>query len=303
MVLVGGPTASGKSELAVELARSCCGEIVGADSRQIYRYMDVATAKPSAEQRQAVRHHLIDVVEPDEHYDAAAWLAAAREAIAEIAARGSLPILCGGTGLYLRALLDGLFAGPAADPVLRECLESAEDACPGSLVARLQACDPESAARLHPNDRVRIIRAVEVFELTGKPITAWHQAPDDSACLGALFLSVERDRDELNARIDARAGQLAGDRLLEEMRGLRERYPGNPRAFSAIGYKEAGEVLDGELAQSALADAIAQATRRYAKRQRTWLRGRREAVLIGPDDVTGAVRRIGEFLAKQKDIS
>lgn len=300
VLVVCGPTAAGKTDLAIELAERFDGEIVGADSRQVYREMDVATAKPSAELRERVPHHLIDIVAPDQPFDVADWRHRALDALAEIASRDRTAIICGGTGLYLRSLLVGLFEGPAADPALRERLAVEETEKPGALHARLTRVDPRSAARIHPNDVVRVVRALEVFETSGDTLAAWHarhglaERPFD-----ALVLEITVPRDELNRRIDARATAMVVAGLLDEVRGLGRRYDLGLKAFSAIGYREARACLRGELAEDDLAASIARATRAYAKRQRIWLRGQMSTVAVSTGDtlrVKAAIEMAREFL-------
>jgi tRNA dimethylallyltransferase len=303
IVVVCGPTASGKTDLALELALRLDGEIVGADSRQVYRHMDVGTAKPSAAARSAVRHHLVDIVEPDEPFDVADWRALALDALVAIGARRRVAIVCGGTGLYLRSLLHGLFAGPPADEGRRRSLEAEEERAPGTLHARLAVVDPVSAARIHRNDRLRVVRALEVYDLSGEPLSAWHERhrlaerPFD-----ALVLEVVRGADDLRMRIDARAVTMVEAGILAEVRGLGASYDLEAKAFSAIGYREARDCLRGRLPEGDLAGAIARATRAYAKRQRVWLRGQMSTVPVDADDLEGAFARARDFLATRESI-
>lgn len=298
VLVVAGPTASGKSELAVELAEALGGEIVGADSRQVYREMDVGTAKPSASERARVPHHLIDIVDPDQPFDVAAWRRAALTAIADIHARGRRVVVCGGTGLYLRSLSRGLFAGPAADPALRARLQAAEEASPGVLHARLQEVDPASARRIHANDVLRTVRALEVHEGTGRPLSAWlaeHGLSEKP--FETLTLVLDRDRGDLRERIVARSAAMVAGGIVEELAGLHEKYEPTPRAFDAIGYRQAAQCLAGSLARDNLAEAISVATSQYAKRQRTWLRGQAETTAVTPGDTQGALRLAGAFFS------
>jgi len=300
IIIVAGPTAAGKSEVACALAERFAGEVVGADSRQVFRGMDVGTAKPSAEMRRRVPHHLVDVVDPDVDFDAAAWNALASEAVGAIGARNRLPIVCGGTGLYLRALLRGIFPGPSADAGLRRSLENEERNAPGSLHERLRRCDPKSAGRIHANDRVRLVRALEVFELTGRPISRWHEEQREADGYEVLFLEVDPGYETLCRRIETRAAAMLSEGLVEELKGLRARYGRHPRAFSAIGYREAGLFLDGALAEHELAGQIGRATQRYAKRQRTWLRAQPHRRRIDARLSRDTCDLVGEFVAKAK---
>lgn len=297
--MVAGPTASGKSELAVELAEALGGEIVSADSRQVYRYMDVGTAKPTAEQRERVPHHLVDVVDPDQDYDVAAWRSSAMSALAAVHSRGRIAVVCGGTGLYLRSLTRGLFAGPPADAELRARLEAEEAAAPGALHARLGEQDPASAKRIHANDLLRVVRALEVQELTGRPLSAWlgehglSEKPFD-----ALILEIDVDRDTLRERIATRSREMVDGGIVEELASLHVRgFPPGTRAFDAIGYRQAAQCLAGDLARDNLAEAISIATMQYAKRQRTWLRGQADTVKIAGGDTASALRLARGFFS------
>lgn len=299
VLVVAGATASGKSELAVALAEALGAEIVGADSRQIYRLMDVGTAKPTPQQRARAEHHLIDIVDPDDPYDVAAWRTDAMSALASIHARGRMAIVCGGTGLYLRSLERGLFAGPPADAVVRARLEAEEAASPGSLHARLREKDPASASRIHANDVLRTVRALEVYESTGRPLSAWlgehglSEKPFES-----LTLETEPDRDALRERIEQRSRAMVEAGIVEELAGLYARgYPPSTRAFDAIGYRQAAQCLAGELDRSSLVEAISLATAQYAKRQRTWLRGQAETVKVAPGDVEAVLRLARAFFS------
>lgn len=273
-VVIVGPTAVGKSALALELAEAAGGEVVSADSRQVYRHLDIATAKPSAAERARVPHHLLDVVDPDESFDAARYRTLALAAVGAIETRARPVVVCGGTGLYLRALLGGLFVGPAAVPALRARLRACEEEDPGSLYRRLAAVDPPTAARLHPRDLVRIVRALEVEELTGRRISAWqedHRFGDRG--VRALVLGCARPPEELARRIDARCGEMLAAGLLDEIRGLWARgYGPELRPMQSVGYREMGAYLRGATDFATAVAAFARATRRLAKRQRTWWR-------------------------------
>ncbi|HEX5270709.1 MAG TPA: tRNA (adenosine(37)-N6)-dimethylallyltransferase MiaA [Gemmataceae bacterium] len=273
-----GPTGSGKSALAVELAERLGGEIVSMDSMALYRGMDVGTAKPDAEQRRRVPHHLIDVLDPWESASVAWWLGRAAEYVREIASRGRRALFVGGTPLYLKALLHGLFDGPPADVELRRRLtEEADRDGTAALHARLAAVDPASAARLHPNDARRIIRALEVWELTGRPLSDWQtqwSAPTHHSPLTThQVLWLDLPRDELYARIDARVLQMFDAGLLDEAAALRRLpRPLSREAAQAVGYREAFTHLDGLATREETVRLIQQHSRRLAKRQLTWFR-------------------------------
>lgn len=275
VVVIVGPTAVGKTEVALALAERLGAEIVNADSRQVYRQLDVGTAKPTAAERGRVAHHVIDVVDPDARFDAARFRELALEAVADLRARGRAVVVCGGTGLYVRALLQGLFHGPAADPTLREALlrrERREGS--GTLHARLAAVDPRAAARLHPRDLLRVVRALEVHALTGRPITAWQdEHAFGSRDLASLVLGCDRPREELAARIADRCSAMLAAGFLDEIRGLWARgYAPDLPALQSVGYREMGAHLRGRLGFHEACDAFRRATRRLAKRQRTWFR-------------------------------
>ena len=292
VLVIAGPTASGKSELAVTLAEGLEAEIVGADSRQVYRRMDVGTAKPTPDQRRRVRHHLIDVVDPDADYDVATWRAAALDALSDIHARGRAAIVCGGTGLYLRSLAQGLFAGPPANAELRARLEKTERAAPGALHDELVRVDPVSARRIHANDVMRTIRALEVQETTGRPLSSWLAEHGLAEKLfETLVVEVDVERDVLRKRIDERSRRMVEDGIVDELAELYARgYSPETRAFDAIGYRQAGECLAGTLELDELADAISLATAQYAKRQRTWLRGQAKTVKVPGADAAAAAQ-------------
>jgi tRNA dimethylallyltransferase len=273
-VAVLGPTASGKSALGLALAERTGGEIVACDSQQVYIGMDIGTAKPTAEERRRVPHHGLDLARPDEPFHAARWAAVARAAIADIAGRGRLPIVVGGTGLYYRALVTGLFDAPPPDESIR-ARHRAEAAADGTeaLHARLAAIDPEAGAAIRARDLVRISRALEIYEQTGVPITTLRRRAAPPADLAPTVLLFDPPLGALRARIAARVDQMIAAGFLDEVRALRAAgYGPTLKPLQALGYKQLGAVLDGT---AALADAAAetvQATFAYARRQRTWFR-------------------------------
>ena len=271
-----GPTASGKTELAVRLAEERNGEIVSADSVQVYRRFDLGSGKPSVEERSRAPHHLVDVCEPDEPLDAAGWEALATRAIDEIRARGREPIVCGGTFLWVKALIFGLAEAPAADPAIRARHRvEAEAAGRPALHARLATIDPEAARKLAPNDLVRVSRALEVHELTGVPLSRW-QAEHGfrSPRYDARLLGVRREREELDRRIEARVRAMLAAGWIDEVRSLVAAGYGESRAMGAVGYKQVHAALAAgtPIDTGVLAVSIVRATRIFARRQRTWLR-------------------------------
>jgi tRNA dimethylallyltransferase len=272
VLFVLGPTASGKSALALALAEQSGAEIISVDSQQVYRGMDLGTAKPSAEERRRVPHHLIDIVSPADTMTAQRWADLADLALADCAARGKSAIVCGGTGLYVRALRFGFFAGPEVDVELRARLAAQPLA---ELHPRLAAVDPVAAARIGANDRQRLVRALEVHELTGRPISEQQAAHDHRKVParqpGARVIGLAPPRDELVRRIDARVDAMLEAGLIDEVRGLLAAgFAPELRAFGAIGYRQSVELLTGQRELATLAPAIKQATHRYARRQRAW---------------------------------
>lgn len=269
-----GPTASGKTALALALARLTPCEIVSMDSMQIYRGMDIGTAKPSPEERQAVPHHLIDSHSIRDFSDAASYLEMVRQAEAEIAARGRLPLLVGGTAMYLKMLLEGIFEGPKADPALRAELRSVlEEKGPEYLHSRVLApLDPAAAERLHPNDVLRVIRAIEVRRLTGRSITELAVQWDSGAGQSRYRLvGLAMPRDLLYRRIEERVDRMLEAGLVEEVRALKAQgLEENPRAAAAIGYKQILGYLNGEYGYERAVELLKRDTRRFAKHQLTW---------------------------------
>ena len=273
ILVICGPTASGKSELALRLAGELNAEIVNADSMQVYRGMDIGTAKPTAAQRTLVRHHLIDIIDPDTPFSAADFADAADDAIRDIAARGKRVIVAGGTGLYIRALLKGLVNSPGGDREIRgELHEEAARLGNEAMLERLRLVDPELAVRLHPNNLLRIIRALEVQQLTGIPLSR-HQKEHAFAVrrYEALQIAVSVERPLLYRRIEERVERMLDDGLPEEVRGLLSSGFGRElKAMRSIGYKEAAAYLAGEISLEEASILIKRDTRRYAKRQLTW---------------------------------
>lgn len=294
VVAVVGPTATGKTDLALEIAAAGNAEIVNADSRQVYCRLDIGSAKPTPEQRAAVPHHLLDVVEPDAPFDVAEFHRLARQAIDDIVRRGRNVLVVGGTGLYIRVLRGGLFAGPKADPEMRRRLEAAEDAEPGWLRRRLAEVDPATLQRVHANDRMRLVRALEVFEHTGRSISDWQREHSFSERqLDMQVLGVEIGRDEIYRRIGVRCRAMLDAGLLDEVRhllaaGLTPDLP----ALQSPGYREMAAHLGGQCTLAAALDGMAQATRHLAKRQLTWFRNDPELQWLAPvpADWTGAAR-------------
>jgi len=287
VVILCGPTASGKTSLALRLAEQFAVEVVSADSRQVYRGMDIGTAKPSREELQRVPHHLIDVVAVDEDFSVADYVELAHAAIAGVHARHRLPLVVGGTGLYLQVLTSGLVEAPGENPELRAQLRALEDAQgEGTLYRRLTEVDPELASRLRPRDLVRIIRALEVHAATGVPLSLLQQRHGfaDSR-YRTLWLGIAPPRDELYRRIDQRVLEMFDAGLVEEVEGLLARgYDSDLKAFRTIGYKEVLALHKGELDLSAAIAQVQLQSRRYAKRQLTWFRKNSQIIWVDSCD-------------------
>ena len=309
-IAVMGPTASGKTAFAIELARRHGGEIVSVDSALVYRGLDIGAAKPDAAERAGVPHHLLDMRQPWQPYSAAEFAVDARVAIEGILARGKLPVLAGGTGLYFRALLEGLAPMPDADPALRASL-TAEAAQRGwaALHADLSRVDPAAAARIGPGDAQRIQRALEVFALSGRPISAWQRdRPPPRLPLRVLKLVlVPGERATLHARIARRFDAMLQAGFLDEVRGLRAlpQLRGHPApldlpALRAVGYRQAWEHLDGASSAAEFRDRAIFATRQLAKRQLTWLRGELDGRRFDPERDGGQLREaVSSFLGRR----
>jgi tRNA dimethylallyltransferase len=269
-----GPTASGKTSLAIKTGLALDGEIVSADSRQIYKHLTIGTAKPSTVELQKVPHHFIDIVEPDRHYSAGDFAEEGSEMIADILRRGKVPIIAGGTGLYVKALVDGLFDGPRVQHGLRQQLEERAIREGGErLLEDLRKVDPAAAARMLPTNIRRIIRALEVYHATGIPITVHHERQQRDKKYNATFIGLAWDRKVLYDRINRRVDLMIGSGFLDEVRNLIDMgYDERLKALQTVGYKEAFAYLRGEITLDRMVELMKQNTRRFAKRQLTWFR-------------------------------
>ena len=303
VVVVTGPTATGKTPLAIELALRFDGEIVNADSMQVFRFMDIGTAKPSAQERGRVAHHMLDVVTPDVRYSAGRFTTSAREIAARIHARGRPVLLVGGTGLYIRAFLDGLIRDASADPGLREALErehaqSVEQGDPLRLHRRLGELDPEAAQRIHPNDTRRVVRALEIVSQLGRPSSRVRDEHDfKDRPYRVLHLALDLPREILNERIDARCQEMIGTGLLQEMRALQDRgYGPELRPMKAIGYRHMIPVAAGSATLADALPAMQRDTRQFARRQRTWLRAVPDVEWFDPRKPDAVFGRVERFL-------
>jgi tRNA dimethylallyltransferase len=299
-----GPTASGKTAIGVRLAQRLGAEIIALDSMTLYRGMDIGTAKPTLAERCGVPHHLIDVLDSWQSASVADYRAWAATTLAEIEARDHRALFVGGTALYLKALLRGLFEGPGADPERRKSLEQeAERLGDASLHARLRALDPVAAARLHPNDRRRVIRALEIVESTGRPLSAWQTEHSRAAPASVPVFALDRPRPELHERIDCRVEQMFSQGLVEEVQTLLAA-PGSigPVPAQAVGYREVIGMLQGEATLEETIVQVQRRTRQFAKRQMTWFRHLAEVRLI-PISAGDAPESMAERLAALVDVA
>lgn len=305
LVVILGPTGSGKSALAIALAQQFAGEVVSCDSVAIYRHFEIGTAKPTSPQRTLVPHHLLDVVEPGQPFTAGEYARQARAAITEIAGRQRLPIVVGGTGLYLRALLEGLFPGPQRSEELRERLrERAQERGSAYLHTLLVRLDPAAATKIHPNDAPKIIRAVEVCLTARGPMSQlWEERGRDPLCgFRILRIGLNPEREALYARLNQRACQMFALGLIEETKSLLERYGGRKSVtpLDSLGYKQATQFLRGELTREQALAATQQGHRNYAKRQMTWFRREPDVTwLAGFGDDPAVAREAAELVSSR----
>ncbi|MGA3237123.1 MAG: tRNA (adenosine(37)-N6)-dimethylallyltransferase MiaA [Bryobacteraceae bacterium] len=299
---MGGPTGSGKSGVALAIAAAFGGEVVNCDSLQVYRYFDIGTAKLPLQDRRGIPHHLMDIANPDELFTAGEYARLARAAIAEISGRGRLPVVAGGTGFYLRALLDGLFEGPVRDQTLRDRLAAREARRAGALHRLLRRFDPESAAKIHANDVPKVTRALEVCLVTRRPVSEMYREGRD-ALRGyrTLKIGLSPDRDALYERLDARCAAMFENGLVDEVkRILAMGFAAGSKPFESHGYKQALQLLNGELTPKEAVFYAQRNTRNYAKRQMTWFRKEADMEWLkgfGDAAEAQAVERVRRFLS------
>jgi tRNA dimethylallyltransferase len=304
--LIVGPTAVGKTEVSILVAERLRAEIISADSRQVYRYMDIGTAKPSAEERRRVPHHMIDIVDPDVDYNAGDYGREAGLAIEEVRGRGLVPLVVGGSGLYVRALVEGFCPGPRADEGLRERLrKEAERDGTVRLHERLARVDPGAAAKIHPNDEQRLVRALEVYELTGRRLSDLQQKGREERAVTQMPVGLERKRSDLYRRIGERVRGMLLRGLVEEVRGLIARgYGAELNSMRALGYREIIRHLEGELSLEEAVALLVRNTKAFARRQMTWFRAMPDVEWIeleeGGDAGSGADRVAASLEARMR---
>jgi len=299
VIIICGPTGVGKTAVGIQLAEKLDGEIISADSMQIYRCMDIGTAKPTADEQSRIPHHMIDIVDPDENFDAVRFAEMARDKVMQLHQRGVMPLVVGGTGLYIKALLQGLFQSNPVDPKTRERLmkEAVENGS-GILYDRLKRVDPNTADRLHPNDSHRIIRALETIESTGRSISEHQQAhgfADEP--FNALKICLQIDRQKLYDRIDQRVDFMIEAGFVDEVKKLLGMdYSADLKSMQSIGYRHMADFLEGRLSWDECVRTLKRDTRRFAKRQFTWFGADQQIQWYEPDQLNEIVRLVEGFL-------
>jgi len=301
ILVIAGPTASGKTGLGIQLAERFSGEIVSADSIQIYRYMDIGSAKPTAEERERVAHHMIDVRDPDDEFSVGDYVREAREAIGRILQKGRVPLVVGGTGLYIRSLLGGIVDLPPAQSDLRRRMLREEAAAKGTLFDRLKQIDPATARRTSPANIPRIIRALEVFEVTGQTMS---RVQEEHSFLDRpyqhIFICLSVNRKLLYERIDKRVDSMIEGGLLEEVVSLQERgYSPNLNSMQSLGYRHVNMVLSGQIEEQEAIRLMKRDTRHYAKRQLTWFRSEPEVLWFDHEEIAGIGLMVDNFLERR----
>ncbi len=303
IIIICGPTGIGKTSITIKLAKEFNGQIISADSMQIFRYMDIGTAKPTPSEISEIKHHVVDIVDPDEVFDAAKFAAMADEKIKGFVRDGLTPFIAGGTGLYIKSLVDGLFRlNPANPDVLKRLSSEAEGKGLSLLYEKLLLCDPDAAKKIHSNDSFRIIRALEVFETTGKPISAYHAEHSfKDRRYRVLKIGLKMERELLYERINKRVDIMIDDGLLNEVESLIERgYDSSLKSMKSLGYRHMVEYINGETDWDEAVRTLKRDTRRYAKRQLTWFRSDDEIIWMEPGDIDGITKTVKKFLAKTK---
>ncbi|RZB34377.1 MAG: tRNA dimethylallyltransferase [Desulfobacteraceae bacterium Eth-SRB1] len=300
IVVICGPTGIGKTSAAIEIAGEFKGEIINADSMQIYKYMDIGTAKPTIDEQARIKHHMIDIVCPDEPFDAAMYAKMAREISMKLDSRDVVPFVAGGTGFYIKALLYGLFMAGRSDVNIRERLKrEAEVHGADFLHTRLSKCDPVAAENIHPNDEYRIIRALEIYEITGKSLSEYHEEhrfADEP--FKVLTIGLDMNREILYDRINSRVDAMIDAGLVDEVKRLLHKgYSENLKPMQSIGYRHAVDYIKGRLSWDEAMLTLKRDTRRYAKRQMTWFKADSQIVWVKPEQLEDIVRSVKIFLA------
>jgi tRNA dimethylallyltransferase len=304
-----GPTASGKTALSILLAENFGGEIISADSRQIYRYLDIGTAKPTSEELKRAAHHFISILNPDQNYNAGEYGQQARAKIEELLKQNKQPILVGGSGLYVRAVINGFFEGPGKNPEIREQLETEAHALGSEvLFERLKKIDPISAAKMDATKVRRVIRALEVYYATGKPISDLHSIQEIKIPFETVQFGLQWERKALYHRIERRVEEMIENGLIEEVRGLLVKgYSRGANALNTVGYKEVFDFIEGKISKEEMIRLIKQNTRHFAKRQLTWFRADKRIKWIPVNDETNwnaiAEQIQKEFISARKNPS
>jgi tRNA dimethylallyltransferase len=299
VIVICGPTGVGKTAVGIQLAEKLDGEIISADSMQIYRYMDIGTAKPTADEQTRIIHHLIDIVDPDEDFDAVRFAKMAREKVMQLYQRGVTPLVVGGTGLYIKALLQGLFQSNPVDPEIRERLKKeAAEFGSSALYERLKQVDPDTADRLHPNDSYRITRALETIESTGRSISEHQQEHGfTDEPFNALKICLQVDRQTLYDRIDQRVDLMIEAGFVDEVKKLLGMgYSADLKSMQSIGYRQMVEFIGGRLSWDECVRTLKRDTRRFAKRQFTWFGADHQIKWYEPDQLDEIVRLVEGFL-------
>ncbi len=303
IIVICGPTGIGKTTFAIEFAMNFKGEIISADSMQVYRYMSIGTAKPTSEEQVCVPHHMIDIADPDEPFDAARYSRMTRQIIMDLHKKGVTPFVVGGTGLYIKTLVHGLFEPKSTDPNVRKRLREEADAF-GTIFLheRLKKTDPDTAGRIHPNDTYRIIRALEVNEVTGRTISAHHHEhlfQDNPFRVLKIGLQMEREKlyDRINRRVDA----MIDAGLVDEVKSLLEKgYSPDLKSMQSIGYRHMADFIKGDLSWDEASRTLKRDTRRYAKRQLTWFKADPEITWVNPENKNKIGKLIEYFLQAEK---
>ncbi|MBN1397698.1 MAG: tRNA (adenosine(37)-N6)-dimethylallyltransferase MiaA [Bacteroidetes bacterium] len=301
-----GPTASGKTGLSINLAEKIKGEIISADSRQVYRFLNIGTAKPSSGELKQVRHHFIGILDPDQEYNAAQYGQDARTKIEELIQRGIQPVIVGGSGLYIKAVIDGFFEGPGKDPEIRNMLENeARESGAQVLFEKLKKVDPVSAAKMDATKVRRVVRALEVYYTAGSPLSHLHKTELAETSFEVMQYAFEWKREVLYSRINRRVEEMIEKGLVEEVRDMKNRgYSSGMNALNTVGYKEVFDFIDGKRTKDEMVDLIKKNTRHFAKRQLTWFRADKRIRWIAVDEKTDwngiAELIIKDFLGSQK---